>query len=191
MAVTYNDITDGQSVETWAINQNTFGNSVKANIDTIETDITTLDANKIEVLDTGMIYTVTSTASSASLTTSYQKVIMTDSLSLNKANGHLTVNLSTGVFTFTTAGVYSIGFFGAMVADNGDDITFNYNLNGSSFMDNPPLFIGRGLSTPVAINSALFVEVTAGSSIYIEAKSNATSTMTPVGCGMSIEKTHY
>lgn len=191
MAVTYNNITDGQSVTTWASNANTFGNAVKASIDTMEEDIASLDANKIEVLDTGMIYTVTTTGASHSLTTAYQKVVMTDTISLNKSNGHISVNTTTGVTTFITSGVYSINFAGAIGADNGDDISFNYNLNGVSLLSNPPVFSGRGLTTPIAISNSIFIEVTAGSTIYVEAKSNVTSTMVPIGCGVSVEKTHY
>ena len=191
MAVTYTNITDGQSVTTWATNANTFGNAVKANIDTIETNVALLGTSKISVGDTGMIYTVTTTGASHSLTTTYQKVVMTNAISLDKSNGHISINTTTGVTTFITAGVYSINFAGAIGADNGDDISFNYNLNGVSIMSNPPVFSGRGLTTPTAISNSVFIEVTAGSTIYVEAKSNVTSTMIPIGCGVSVEKTYH
>lgn len=190
MAVAYTNITDGQGVATWAQNQNTFGNAVKNNIDSIETNVTNLGTSKISVGATGMVYTTTGTGAGHALTTVYQKVLMTNVLSLNKANGHITVNMTTGVATFVTAGVYSIHFAGAMTANNGILVTFNYNLNGVSVLSNPPQFSGAG-TTPVSISNSMFLEVTAGSTIYIEAKAGSAATMTPVGCGLSVEKTHY
>jgi len=190
MAITYTNVTDGQNVSVWAGNLNSFGNAVKANIDSIEADVTALDLAKIEAADTGMIYTTTVTPVAASLITTYAKVKMTDSVALNKANGHITADMATGIATFVTAGVYNIHFAGAMTAGNGVFVTFNYNLNGSSVLANPPQFEGKG-ATPVAIANSMFVQVTAGSTIYIEAKSASSTTMTPSGCGISIEKTHY
>lgn len=190
MAVTYNNIVDGQSVTTWATNQNTFGNAVKNNIDIVEASIALLETEKITVGDTGLLYTVTGTSIQTYLNTTYQKVIMADVLQLDKSNGHLTINVSSGVITFVTAGVYNVHFAGAMTAANGIMVTFNYNLNGVSVLNSPPQFEGKG-TTPVAIVNSMFMEATAGSTIYVEAKSSAGTTMTPLGCGISIEKTHY
>lgn len=169
---------------------NTFNGQVVADLTAHESTITTLGMSKISVADTGMVYVVDGTMPSASLTTTYQKVGMVNTTLINEANGHITVDNVNFTYTINTTGVYRLDFAGAMTADNGDLITFNYNVNGSSAISNPPEFTGAG-ATRVSIDSHTYMQLTAGAVIYIEAKSNSTSTMTPYNCGLSIEKTHY
>lgn len=169
---------------------NTFNGQVVADLTVHDSAITTLGTSKISVADTGMVYVVDGTMPSASLTTTYQKVGMVNTTLINEANGHITVDNINFTYTINTTGVYRLDFAGAMTADNGDLITFNYNVNGSSAISNPPEFTGAG-ATRVSIDSHTYMQLTAGAVIYIEAKSNSTSTMTPYNCGLSIEKTHY
>jgi hypothetical protein len=190
MAVTYTNITDGQSVTTWATNANLFGNAVKANIDTIETNITNLDNSKIEVTDTGMVYAVSNSGVLQNLTTSYSKVYMVDTLAINSANSHITVNIGAGTITFNTSGVYHINASGSVKSTNNVLVEFNYNINGASVMATPPKFTGAG-NEPYAITNSTFISVTSGAVLYIEAKSDSAATFTPTGFGISVEKTHY
>lgn len=197
MAVTWTPYPNGESLATVRTNINLFNNAVKNNIDSIETsissiesDITDLGTDKVSVSDTGLVYIVDGTMPSASLTTTYQKVGMVNTTSINEANGHITVNNTLYTYTVNTTGIYKFVFSGAMTADSGDIIEFNYNINGSSVITNPPQFRGDGTRI-VSINSYFVVNLTAGSVVYIEAKSDATSTMTPINCGFMIEKTHY
>lgn len=190
MAVTYTNITDGQSVTTWATNQNAFGNAVKSNIDTIETHLNTLDNTKLQVSDTGLIYAVSATGVDQSLTTTYTKVYMVDTISINSANSHISVNVGAGTITFNTAGVYNIHASGAITSTNNVFVEFNYNVNGLHYLSNPPKFTGNG-TDPYAIANSTFISVTAGTVMYIEAKSASAATFTPAGFGISVEKTHY
>ena len=190
MAVTYTNIIDGQSVTTWATNSNSFGNAVKANIDTIETNITNLVNTKIQKSDTGMVYGVSNTGVLQSLTTSYAKVYMVDTLSINASNSHITINIGAGTITFNTSGIYNIHSSGSITSTNNVLINFNYNLNGVSVIANPPQFTGAG-SQPYSISDSTFIQVTAGAVLYIEAKAASSATFTPVGFGISVEKTHY
>jgi len=190
MAVTYTNIIDGQSVTTWATNANTFGNAVKANIDTIETNIATINTDKISKADTGVAYAVSVTGVLQNLTTSFVKVYMVDTVSINAANSHISVNSSSGTITLNTAGIYSINATGSIISTNNILIEFNYNLNGVSVFTTPPKFTGAG-NQPYDISNSIFLQVTAGSVLYIEAKAASAATFTPAGFGISVEKTHY
>lgn len=192
MAITssWTPFANGVSLLTLRNSINTFNGQVVADLTTHDSAIATLGASKISVADTGMVYVVDGTMPSASLTTTYQKVGMVNTTLINEANGHITVDNVNFTYTINTTGVYRLDFAGAMTADNGDLITFNYNVNGSSVITNPPEFTGAG-ATRVSIDSHTYMQLTAGAVIYIEAKSNSTSTMTPHNCGLSIEKTHY
>jgi uncharacterized membrane protein (DUF485 family) len=190
MAVTYTNITDGQSVTTWATNANSFGNAVKANIDTIEADITTLESSKLSASGMGLIYAVSNTGVLQNLTASYAKVYMVDTISINSANSHITVNVGAGTITFNTTGVYNIHASGSITSTNNVLVQFNYNINGVSVITTPPKFTGAG-AQPYAIANSTFVQVTAGAVLYIEAKSDSAATFTPTGFGISVEKTHY
>ena len=190
MAVTYTNITDGQSVTTWATNANTFGNAVKANIDTIETNITNLDTNKIEVTDTGMVYAVSNAGTLQTLTTTYAKVYMVDTIAINSANSHITINVGSGTIIFNTSGIYNIHASGSITSTNNVLIEFNYNINGASVITTPPQFTGAG-SQPYAIANSTFIQVTAGAVLYLAAKAGSAASFTPTGFGISVEKTHY
>ena len=190
MAVTYTNITDGQSVTTWATNTNIFGNAIKANIDTIETNITTINTDKISKANTGVVYAVSVTGALQNLTTSYVKVYMVDTVSINAANSHISVNNVSGTITFNTAGIYSINSTGSITSTNNILVEFNYNLNSVSVLTTPPKFTGAG-SQPYAIANSTFVQVTSGAVLYIEAKAGSAASFTPTGFGISVEKTHY
>jgi len=190
MAVTYTNITDGQSVTTWATNTNIFGNAIKANIDTIETNITTINTDKISKANTGVVYAVSVTGALQNLTTSYVKVYMVDTVSINVANSHISTNTASGTITFNTAGIYRINATGSITSTNNILVEFNYNLNSVNVLTTPPKFTGAG-SQPYTISSSIFLQVTAGSVLYIAAKADSSATFTPAGFGISVEKTHY
>jgi hypothetical protein len=116
---------------------------------------------------------------------------MVDQMSINKINSNASI-ASDGTITFVTTGVYKIHFSGSMEADNGEVVMFNYNYNGSHMIANPPQFNGLGGTKPISINNSIVVNATAGDTMYIEAKSDtASTTVTPLGCGMMVEKTVY
>ena len=192
MAITssWTPFANGVSLLTLRNTINTFNAQVVVDLTDHETAIDTLGTSKISVADTGMVYVVDGTMPSVALTTTYQKVAMVNTTIIDEANGHITVNNLNYTYTINTSGVYRLDFAGAMTADNGDLITFNYNVNGVSLIANPPQFTGAG-ATRVSIDSHTYMQLSAGAVIYIEAKSNSTSTMTPYNCGLSIEKTHY
>ena len=190
MAVTYTNIIDGQSVTTWATNANSFGNAVKANVDTIETHLTLLDSTKVGTADTGMVYATSTTGVLQNLTTVYTKVYMADTLSINAANSHITVNIGNGTITFNTSGIYNIHASGSITSTNNILLDFNYNLNGVHVLAAPPQFTGAG-AQPYAVANSSFIQVTAGAVLYIEAKAASAASFTPVGFGISVEKTHY
>lgn len=190
IASSWTPFANGVSLLTLRNSLNTFNGQVVADLTAHETDIVTLGTSKVSVADTGMVYVVDGTMPSASLTTTYQKVGMVNTTAINKANGHITVDNTNYTYTINTTGIYQLTFFGAMTADTGDKITFNYNVNGSSSIMTPPEFVGDG-ARRVSINGHVMMSLTAGAVIYIEAKSDSTSTMTPINCGFTIEKTHY
>lgn len=192
MAITasWTPYADGVSLLTLRNSFNTFNGQVVADLNALDTSIVGLTASKISLADNGMVYVVDGTMSSASLTTTYQKVAMVNTTLIDKANGHITVDNVNYTYTVNTAGVYRLDFAGSMTADLGDLITFNYNVNGVSAIGNPPQFVGDG-ARRVSIDSHAYMELSAGAVIYIEAKSDSASTMTPINCGLSIEKTHY
>jgi hypothetical protein len=190
MAVSWTPFADGVDLLTLRNSFNTFNTAVKNNIDSIETSVTGLGTSKVSVSDTGLVFVVDGTMPSASLTTSYSKAGMVNTTSIDEANGHITVDNVLYTYTVATTGIYKLTFSGGMTADNGDLITFNYNVNGSSFITNPPQFVGQGANV-VSINNNVVLSLTAGAVVYIEAKSDSTSTMTPINCGLMIEKTHY
>lgn len=181
---------DGVSLLTLRNSFNTFNGQVVIDLNTLDTAISGLTTSKISVADTGMVYVVDGTMPPASLTTTYQKVGMVNSTVIDKANGHITVDNINYTYTVNTTGIYRLDFAGSMTSDLGDLITFNYNVNGVSAIGSPPQFVGYG-ARQVSIDSHTYMELGAGAVIYIEAKSDSSSTMTPINCGLSIEKTHY
>jgi hypothetical protein len=189
MAVTYVNIIDGQNVSDWATNSNTFGNAVKADIDIIENNITTINTNKISKSDTGIVYSNLSTGFSQNLILSYAKVYVVDTVSINKSNSHISSDAA-GTITFNTSGIYRISSNGSITSNNNIAVQFNYNINGTSIFSNPPKYIGSG-NQPYSVNSSVLIQVTAGSVFYIEAKADANAAFTPVSFGISVEKTHY
>lgn len=191
MPVTYVNMTDGELVADFATNLNTFGNAVEDTITTIEADISALELNKLNAIDVGMLYLTNASGVAASLTTAYAKVEMVDTISINEANAHMSYSTTTHSLTFASAGIYKLTFSGSMTANNGAIVTFNYNLNGSSIVANPPQFIGAGVSNAVAIESHAVISVTANSILYVEAKADSAVTMTPQSCSFIIEKTQY
>lgn len=188
---TYTDITDGELVSNFATNLNTFGNGVVATLGLIDTSLTTLNANKLSAIDQGLLYLVNVTPASASLTTAYSKVDMVDTIQIDESNAHMSYSIANKEVTFLSAGIYKLTFSGSMTANNGGVITFDYNLNGVSIVANPPQFIGAGASNAVAIESHAVISVTANSILYVEAKADASVTMTPQSCSFIIEKTQY
>lgn len=190
MAVTWTPFADGYSLASLRSDINAFNSAVDTNIDAIEADIISLTSSKISIADTGLVFVTGSSTTPLSLTTTYQKVKMGDTLTVNSTNGHITGDLVNGTITVNTNGVYKFVFSGSMTADNGSVITFNYNVNGVSIISTPPEFVGKGAS-PVHIENHFVATLTAGAVIYIEAKADAAASMTPTSSGMMIEKTHY
>jgi len=190
MAVSWTPFSNGVSLLTLRNSFNSFGTAVKNNIDTIEADITALESEKIAIANTGMVYVVDGTMPSISLTTSYQKIGMVNTTAIDRANTHITVDNVLYTYTVNTTGIYRLEFSGAMTADVGDLVTFNYNVNGTSAIANPPQFKGEG-ATKVPLNNYAMLSLSAGAVIYIEAKADSTSTLVPINCGFLIEKTHY
>lgn len=181
---------DGLSLLTLRNVFNTFNEQVTTDLTIHETAIGALNTSKVSIDDTGLVYVTDGTMPSASLTTAYQKVGMVNTTLIDEANTHITVDNVLFTYTVNTTGIYKFVFAGAMTADTGDKITFNYNVNGASAITNPPEFLGDG-ARRVSIDSHFVMSLTAGAVVYIEAKSDSTSTMTPINCGFLIEKTHY
>lgn len=192
MAITANwtAFANNESLLTLRNNLNTFNNAVETDLTTLDAGITTLTTSKVSKADTGLVYITDGTMPSVALTTTYQKVGMVNNTLVNAANGHITVDNVNYTYTINTTGIYKFVFAGAMTADTGDRITFNYNVNGVSTIANPPEFLGDG-ARRVSVDGHYIMSLTAGAVIYIEAKSDSTSTLTPINCGLSIEKTHY
>lgn len=192
MAVSWTPFSDGESLLTLRNSINTFNDSVESNITTIESDITSLETGKVSLSSSGIVYVTSSSGiASASVTTSYANIKMVDTTSINVANGHISVNNTTATYTINTTGKYKVYFSGAMTADNGEEVTFNYNVAGSSYIANPPSFTGAGTKA-IPIYHFTIMQLTAGSAMYIEAKSDsASTTVQPLNCGLSIEKLPY
>lgn len=192
MAITANwtPFANSVSLATLRGNLNTFNNAVETDLTALDASVTTLTTSKISNANTGLVYVTDGTIPSAALTTTYQKVGMVNTTLVDVANGHISVNNTAYTYTINTTGIYKFVFAGAMTADTGDKITFNYNVNGVSAITNPPEFLGDG-ARRVSVDGHYIMSLTAGAVIYIEAKSDSTSTMTPINCGLSIEKTHY
>lgn len=189
MAVSWTPFADGVSLLTLRNSFNAFNSAVQTNIGTIESNITGLTTSKINVADTGIVF-VSGAGTAASLTTSYQKVKMVGTTSIDEANTHITVDNVNATYTINTTGIYRIVFSGAMTANNGSVVTFNYNVNGVTLISNPAQFTGEG-TKQLNIDSHSIMNITAGTVIYIEAKADGATTMTPYACGFMIEKTHY
>jgi hypothetical protein len=189
MAVTWTPYADGVSLLTLRNAINTFNSAVQTNIGSIEANITDLGISKISIADKGLVF-ISGNGTPASLTTSYQKVKMFDTTSINEANGHIAVDNVLATYTINTTGIYKIVFSGAMTANNGAIVTFNYNINGGSALANPRQITGEG-SKQTGLDSNAVFSLTAGAVIYIECKADASATMTPYSCGLMIEKLHY
>ena len=187
---TWTPFADGKALSELRTELNTFNLAVITDMQAVESDVTALESSKISSVDTGLVFVTDGTMPSASLTTSYQKVGMVNTTTVNKANGHISVDNVNYTYTANTTGVYKFVFSGAMTADTGKKVTFNYNVNSVSAIDNPPEFLGDG-ARRVAIENHFVIELTAGAVVYIEAKCDSTATMTPINCGLTIEKTHY
>lgn len=190
ITATWTPFANGVSLLTLRNSINTFNEALEVDLATLDSAITALGTSKISKSETGLVFVVDGTMPSVALTTTYQKVGTVNTTTIDKANGHITVDNVNYTYTMNTTGTYKFVFSGAMTADTGDKITFNYNINGVSAIANPPEFVGDG-ARRVGIENHFVAELTAGAVIYIEAKSDSTSTMTPINCGFSIEKTHY
>lgn len=190
MAVSWTPFANGVSLLTLRNSINTFNSAVQTNIGAIETDITDLENSKLAILDSGVVSATLATPVAKSLTTAYAKVKMVDTVGVNVANGHITVNTTTDTITVNTTGIYKISYSGSMTAPNNALVTFNYNVNGSSAIAVPAEFVGRGTS-PVSLDNHTLFSLTAGAIIYIEAKADSSISMTPQSGNLIIEKTIY
>lgn len=169
-------------------------NSINTFNEALEVDVLALEASvdaKITKTSTGIVFMVGGAVASQELTTAYAKVKLVDTTAINTPNGHITVNHTDATYTFVTAGIYKLVFDGSIEAPNGANVTFNYNVNGASYIATPPVFIGSGAGKPIGVGNHFVINATAGTVLYIEAKADATTTLTPKSCGFTIEKTHY
>lgn len=189
MTASWAPFADGVSLSTLRTNINAFNKALEVDMVAVENDISTLDTAKISSADTGLLF-VQGSGVPYSLTTTYQKVILANAIGVDAANGHITGDVVAGTITVNTNGIYKFVFSGAMTANNGALVTFNYNVNGASLITTPPVFIGSG-ANPVHIENHMVMNLTAGSVIYVEAKCDSTCTMTPTSSAMMIEKTHF
>lgn len=187
---TWTPFADGKALSELRTEINSYNLAVITDLQTHDTGISNLNITKITKTDTGLVFVNGGTMPSASLTTSYQKVGMVNTTSVDKANSHIAVDNVNYTYTVATTGVYKLVFSGAMTADTGKKVTFNYNIGGVSAIANPPEFLGDG-ARRVAIENHFVVSLTAGAVIYIEAKCDSTATLVPINCGLTIEKTHY
>ena len=190
MAVTWTPIVNGYSLLLLRGDLNTFNSAVKVNIDSIEANVNNLDSGKISISDTGILFSSLSTPIVNSLTTAYSKVTMVNTVSIDSANSHMSHDTVLNTWTINTNGIYKLVFDGSISADNGSIVTFNYNINGSSAITIPPEFVGKG-SNPVAISNHTTISLTAGTTLYIEAKADSAISMTANNCGFTVEKTHH
>lgn len=190
MAVTWTPFANGVGLLTLRNAFNTFNSAVQTNISAIEADIVTLGTEKIAHAEIGILSSVLVTPAPISLTTLYAKIKLLDTVSINHAHGHMTHNTTTNVWTVNTTGHYTITYSGSMIAPNGAILTFNYNINGASAITTPPEFVGRGTS-PVAMDNYTLLYLTAGATLYVEAKADSAITMTPQSGTLVIEKTPY
>jgi len=190
MAVSWTTFPNMVNLLTLRNSLNVFNNAVKANIDTIEMNVSTLTTTKISDADTGLLFSVLTIPTAQSLTTSYAKVRLVDTVSVSQAQGHVTHDTTLHTWTITTTGIYKVVFSGAMIAPNGAVVSFNYNVNGLSALGLVPQFIGRGAS-PVEIGNHSVLSLSAGTVIHLEAKADSAISMTPQVGGFMVEKTHY
>lgn len=190
MAVTWTPYADGVSLLTLRNAFNTFNTAVKNNIDSIEADIVTLGTDKVSIADGGLVYVSGGVLSPLSITTSYAKVGLINTTSVDNANGHITVNNTLFTYTINTTGVYKLVFSGVFTAPVNSELEFNYNVAGISMFTVAPVFIGAG-AKGVHISNHTIQTLTAGTVIYIEARADSAISLTPSGCGLQIEKTHH
>jgi hypothetical protein len=193
MSVVYTNITDGQNVGTWATNLNSFGNATVAELGALSTEITGIDADIINLQDTGLLYCTASVAVVPFVATNggYTACKLIDQAGINHANGNVTVS-STGTITFINSGVYILTFSGSAEIDSGESVWFNYRLNGVEIIANPPVFTGLGGGKPISLVNNYVISATAGNTISTVCKSDAASTtVTPFGCSLTVVKTVY
>ena len=191
MTATWTPFANATSLATLRANINTFNEALEVDVLNNEDDIISLGSTKISKSDTGIVFLVGGAIGAQSLTTSYAKVKLVDTTSVNVPNGHISVNNTTATYTFVTAGVYKLVFDGSCEAVSSAEFTFNYNINGVSHISAPPVFVGLGSGKPFSLGNHFLVSVTAGTVLYLEAKADSARTLTPVSCGFTIEKTHY
>lgn len=190
MAVTWTPIVNGYNLLLLRGDFNTFNSAVSVNIDSIEADVSNLGSGKISISDTGILFSSLSTPMVNPLTTAYSKVAMVNTVSIDSAKGHMSHDTVLNTWTINTNGIYKLVFDGSISANNGSIVTFNFNINGSSAIAIPPEFVGRG-SNPVAISNHTTISLTAGTTLYIEAKADSSISMTAGSCGFTVEKTHH
>lgn len=184
--MTWTPIPDGISLATLRAQFNAFLDAVAVSITASEP----LVAGAVQDSTTGLMYATGGVLAPISLTTSYQKVKLIDTTGIDASNGHVTPDYINNVLTFNTTGIYKLAFTGSITANNGSVVTFNYNVNTVSVISVPPEFVGKGTS-PVDIGNHTVISITAGDVLYIEAKADAATTLTPQSCGFMLEKTHF
>lgn len=116
---TWTPFANGYSLATLRSDINTFNLAAVTDITAVEGDVTTLQSSKVSKTDTGIVFVSGGVLASASLTTTYQKVGMVDTTSVNVANGHISVDNVNFTYTVNTTGIYKIVFSGAMTTDCG------------------------------------------------------------------------
>lgn len=183
---TWTPVPDGISLLTLRNQWNTFSAAIITDVEAIETTLTDVALKS----DTGMLYATGGVLTPISLTTAYQKVKLIDATGIDLAAGHVTPDYVANTLTFNTTGIYKLAFTGSVTADNGSLLTFNYNVNTVSAIAVPPQFTGKG-ANPIAIGNHTVLSITAGDVLYIEAKADAATTLTPQSCGFMLEKTHF
>jgi hypothetical protein len=187
MAITWTNVNNGDSVLSFRNALNTFNGNVVTNVASIESDITDLDTSKVSKSDADISHASGGILTGINLTTTYQKVKMVDTAIISPSNGHITVDLFNSTWTVNTTGYYRLVFDGVVSAPVGKEIIFNYNINGTSKLAVEPIFTGDG-AKPIHISNYSIMNLTAGSIVYIEAKSDGDNLMTPSGCGFTLEK---
>jgi len=190
MAVSWTSFADQTSLLTVRNSINVFNNAVATESVTNDTRLSNLELNAVAINKGGLISIKQTIVNSIALTTTYSKIRLVDTLEIDRSNLHITFTPATDSWLINTGGVYKISYSGSMLANSGELITFNYNINGVPAIPIPPDFVGRGAS-PVALNNDGLFELTAGTVIYIQAKANVVTSITSSSGNLIIEKTVY
>lgn len=140
----------------------------------------------------GVIVVIAMEELSNTISTTYEKVKMVDTVQENRSNSHMNYSFANDNVEILSDGLYQFNIFGGVYIPQNIKVSFSWFVNDALVAVSAPVeFIGTA-NTAVRLAGALLISLEVGDMLDIRAKSDSDNTdITILATQFSIEKTHH